>query len=278
MHERQRSHEMDTTCSFTANQDLYGIGVRAGLYCQWTATLLAGLTLPDEAKSMQSNTLCFQIASLIAVITLTIKGLISQPEVVVVLPLCFGGFLAANATTNSFQVSVLRSFIITQTLGAFVAYSCWFWWEGVSILVRPSCKYYTLIFVKVSIDRLRIFGISISTFGCFVFFIMELLILVRMSSTIRSIGILEALKYLRGTLGSHGQVQARWKVWTSTTLAGLSMIYTVIMIEVTIYWNEITEANDISSVGQLIPLIIGSTGLFKIYYLLALRKLCVEDI
>lgn len=92
------------SCQILATQDLYGIGTRTGTYCQWIATLVAGIALPEEAVSIQTTTICFQCAVLGALVVITLRGSIAQPEVLIIVPLVFGGFVATQTfeqgTTN----------------------------------------------------------------------------------------------------------------------------------------------------------------------------------
>jgi hypothetical protein len=45
-----------------------------------------------------------------------------------------------------------------------------------------------------------------------------------------------------------------------------SLAYSVIGIEMTLYWNSITGVYTINTTGQLIPFVIGLAGLAKVVY------------
>ena len=49
------------------------------------------------------------------------------------------------------------------------------------------------------------------------------------------------------------------------------------MVELTLLWNPIVGANSMDSVGQLVPLVIGATGLCKVLYLLLRERLHREQ-
>jgi hypothetical protein len=49
-------------------------------------------------------------------------------------------------------------------------------------------------------------------------------------------------------------------------LSVLSLIYSVLGIELTLYWNHIRDVYTINTTGQLIPFVIGLAGLAKVIY------------
>jgi hypothetical protein len=48
-----------TGCAVTGNLDLYGIGIRIGIYAQWLATLIADLLTPSEVDAIKSTNTYF---------------------------------------------------------------------------------------------------------------------------------------------------------------------------------------------------------------------------
>ncbi|KAH6618145.1 hypothetical protein B0J18DRAFT_436613 [Chaetomium sp. MPI-SDFR-AT-0129] len=283
-------------CQINTTQDLYGIGIRTGIYCQWAATMAAGIALPEETAAIRTNTICFQCAILGALILMTARGSIAQPEVLIIVPLAFGGFSAAQtfeygtslvgtgtATGTgtakgagaSASASPLRTQIMLQIFGVLVGYSLWFWWEGVETVSPAGCTYYAFVFGKVSIVRLRVFGIVMSIFGGICFVNAEVLVLVvPMLSCIRSGRRVTAQYFITtpGRISSGGKETPRWQIWVRIAINVVSVCYFIVMIELTLAWNPtIKGANTLESVGQLVPLVVGVTGLLRISYLL-LRK------
>jgi hypothetical protein len=53
---------MNQVCPFAGNSDLYGIGVRIGLYAQWAATLLVTLFSPEDEETFRIVNLIIQSA------------------------------------------------------------------------------------------------------------------------------------------------------------------------------------------------------------------------
>jgi hypothetical protein len=53
---------MNQVCPFAGNSDLYGIGVRVGLYAQWAATLLVTLFSPEDEETFRIVNIIIQSA------------------------------------------------------------------------------------------------------------------------------------------------------------------------------------------------------------------------
>lgn len=273
--------KMNERCLFPANQDLYGIGVRVGLYCQWVATLMATEALPEEADALRSNNICFQIAIMVSMVVLTSKRSIIQPEIMIALPLCFGGFSAATypvvshaatRATDHVQQSIFQDLLAIQTFGALTAYSCWFWWHGMADMSACPCVYYVFIFYKVEIEKLRIFGIIMSIIGCLVFLFVNAMYITRVISILRD-RLSTSFQWFASTQTYAPSLGPRWHRWLTLFISAISMVYLAIMVEMTIAWNEITGSYSVDSHGQLVPLIIGVSALVKVCFLQFRRKM-----
>jgi hypothetical protein len=57
-----------------------------------------------------------------------------------------------------------------------------------------------------------------------------------------------------------------WVAVTARIINALALIWSVLGIELTLYWNSISGVYTIKSTGQLIPFVIGLTGLLKIVW------------
>ncbi|KAH6617433.1 hypothetical protein F5144DRAFT_392350 [Chaetomium tenue] len=274
--------DASSPCQIEATQDLYGIGIRTGIYCQWIATMVAGVALPEEMVAIQTNTICFQCAIPGALLLATLRASIAQPEVLIVVPLAFGGFSAAQAFGNGASLveagtargaSPLRALIMLQMFGFLVGYGLWFWWGGVDNVSPAACTYYAFVFGKVMITRLRVFGIAISIFGGFCFMIAEFVFLILPTlSCIRAGRRATAQYFTAPGFLSRDKETPRWQIWARIVVNVASVCYIIVMVEMTLAWNPTLEgANTLESVGQLVPLIIGVAGLLRISYSL-LRK------
>ena len=59
---------------FVGNSDIYGLGVRSGLYLQWVSSLLANHLLREESTALMRSYLIFHIALCIAVCPIVLPG------------------------------------------------------------------------------------------------------------------------------------------------------------------------------------------------------------
>lgn len=211
-------------------------------------------------------------------ILVTVRGTLVDQEVLVILLLTFGGFLAVRifdpplpprADSDDASPSAVRFLIIIQVFSVSTAYNSWFWWRGVLALESSTCHYYTLVFAKVDILKLRVFALVISTL-CTVFVAVVEALLVWLTPMLLGAGPRKALKQLIWTrlpLLSDRRETARWKLWCANGLTLVSMVYVVLMVEFTVSWGLLDGANAIDSVGQLLPLVGGVTGLLRTLYL-----------
>ena len=58
---------IDSSRGFAGNADVYGLGIRLGIYFQWAAQVIANFTLPNEVKNDMANAVwAFNLALVIA--------------------------------------------------------------------------------------------------------------------------------------------------------------------------------------------------------------------
>lgn len=57
-------------CGFRGNPDVYGLGIRLGLYAQWLSTLISNWFHQANITRMRDVNTCFQLAMMIAMIAL----------------------------------------------------------------------------------------------------------------------------------------------------------------------------------------------------------------
>jgi hypothetical protein len=69
-------------CLFNGNLDLYGIGVRIGLYLQWIATLLVTLFDPAEEEIYRIINLIIQCALFLGLCAQTDQANVLDPVIV----------------------------------------------------------------------------------------------------------------------------------------------------------------------------------------------------
>ena len=86
---------------FVGNSDIYGLGVRSGLYLQWASSLLANHLLREESTALMRSYLIFHIALWIAVAVLTFqKSCTFDVEIILLYYLVYGGFVCVFSRPN----------------------------------------------------------------------------------------------------------------------------------------------------------------------------------
>ncbi|RYP13972.1 hypothetical protein DL765_006638 [Monosporascus sp. GIB2] len=85
---RQRNEE----CGFEGNPDLYGLGIRLGIYMQWISSLTVPSWDPDGRKSLVENYIIFLYALVVVMIVTTVQATPTHAvEVVLLSYIIFGG-------------------------------------------------------------------------------------------------------------------------------------------------------------------------------------------
>ena len=93
---------------FEGNADLYGRGIRTGIYLQWISSLLTSLLLPTGSSDYLDTNSIFLFAVFIATATATYRnGGLHPAEAFIMLQLCFG-FLLSVLSVSGFRLALLR--------------------------------------------------------------------------------------------------------------------------------------------------------------------------
>jgi hypothetical protein len=139
---------MGESCSLQGNADLYGLGVRAGVYSQLLATIIANHALPDALQSAVDTNIIFLLAILTAMIKATVEHQLSTIEAFVLLQIIltfllsvvkidgvrwvFGALVSSVSGTKSdfndahFKVSRIGTYW-RQCIGTVaISYNLWF--------------------------------------------------------------------------------------------------------------------------------------------------------
>ena len=86
---------------FIGKSDIYGLGVRSGLYIQWVSSLLANHLLREESTALMISYLIFHIALWITIAILTVqKTCTFTVEIVLLYYLVYGGYVCVFTRPN----------------------------------------------------------------------------------------------------------------------------------------------------------------------------------
>ncbi|KAF2105689.1 hypothetical protein BDV96DRAFT_677116 [Lophiotrema nucula] len=267
-------------CTFTGNSDLYGLGIRLGVYLQWIASIFAYNCSPAETSSMRGVNTCFQLATAIGLIVM-----MAQPhdnilalEVFLLLILALGASCdyctrpAPKVSEWHIRISPLIEALGANTIGdlirmtvaaAVCACGSWYAFTGLDRLGRRPCGDFGFVFVfaKVPLDSgYRSFLKAIFLVSLCLFFAITLLsgylIYGRFIEIWRTWG-----------LDRGGEQDQAGKIKPSGAKIFLAMAlwsFFVLTVELTLRWNEVTGVYECRSFSQLFPLIIASANLFRL--------------
>lgn len=161
-------------CGFAGNADVYGLGIRIGIYLQWISGFLANCFHADSVQDMLSTNTIFLLALFTALAIITQKQEVKGIEVVILLQFCFG-FLFSVSTTwglrvravftssgnefgNRVYFPLLGSTIRLCLSSAICSYNLWFWFRGFDQLEIPGCQALGVLFAQVDLSkRSRVF-------------------------------------------------------------------------------------------------------------------------
>ncbi|UPL00574.1 hypothetical protein LCI18_011508 [Fusarium solani-melongenae] len=167
-------------CAFQGEPDIYGFGIRLGIYLQWTSVLIVRTFKLRGRASLAKSYVIFIFAIFIALLFMTANAAPSTGadrssedapkgsytvEVMILAYIIFGGVYIVLLTGNdpmpikSFDVDTVtrlcRQFVFWCVLTAASVYYIWFWLDGIqgSGFLKPpeGCGTYGFLFAKVSL-------------------------------------------------------------------------------------------------------------------------------
>jgi hypothetical protein len=315
----------DRTCGFVGNSDIYGLGIRLGLYFQWAASILSKQfsASPESIRDIIDVDIIFLTAIFISTALLA-GGTIGTPysvEILIMLHIYFGDvyiiFFDRRILSLADSNQSIWGFWLRSTLHAgMAAFALFFWFHGLDLLLPEPCGGSAFLFARVAIDGaartfFKIAGVANAVlWGLYA--ILALLpplwvsMLYRRSRyRPRGVGRKANYNHLRywlhvivGNAASrieeirecgnvseantganprrnpdawedweNGKVllpRMRFSRWFFLCVNLGSFIWTIIAVELIIYWNNISAVYTVSSTGQIIPLIIGFGGFWRV--------------
>jgi hypothetical protein len=256
----------NSTCDpIMGTADIYGIGVRIGLYAQWVATLLVTLFAPEEEETFRIVNLTIQTSIFlgIAVQSATETNVV---EPIIVLFLMCGSLssLTGNKIANFDHVSgVFRALFYT----ALSAYGVWYWFDGVDEMMKrqkDGCD--TIAFFgRTRVDGwFRKLGKGVSVVGLVVSICLIGFCAVALWARFKN-RFDEALVRPRR---QRPQVEIAFLV-----LSGGLIAFSICIVEYLIRVNAVEGLAEFEAVGQLIPFLIGILELTSIGWKILIKGL-----
>ena len=156
-------------CSIDGNADLYGLGIRLGIYFQIISTIIVNHFVPDEVSGIWTTNGIFLLAVFAAVANTTVHHSIQYIEAFVMLQLIFAFLLVSGITNSSIKWTIRGTFAILKekdegllkknfsasTVGhrwrsglalAVACFNVWFWFR----FDVPTCEVHIFLFAKAS--------------------------------------------------------------------------------------------------------------------------------
>ncbi|KAF2810533.1 uncharacterized protein BDZ99DRAFT_476685 [Mytilinidion resinicola] len=251
-------------CGYQGNADLYGLGVRLGLYFQLFAATLVAQCLPASR-----NRRFFRIASaalgastFIVLAMQTAKQQVFGVEVNTILWV-LGLQLMGTATPPS--AIAIDIFALAKSMLLYfplAIYQLWFFFHGLDVLPRTECPdEYAFFFAKVSLWHwFRKLSEAFS-------------ILMILGYTLFFALIVSARKEFNEAGEASAELQAAWsskhpfrQLLGAIMYYAFASIFTILPAELTIKWNKVKGVNRIDSVSQLVPFVLGLGQLLDVLY------------
>ncbi|KAF4336376.1 beta-ketoacyl synthase [Fusarium beomiforme] len=250
----ESDHVRNEECGFEGNSDLYGLGIRLGVYFQWLSTLIVYGWYPEGRNELAEAYIIFVTAITITMIVATARAEPTHAvEILILTYIIFGGLITVSTIgfrkshQKRIKLPSLEHFLAwTAVWGAAGIYCSWFWLKGIySSFLETPCGTFAFIFAKVSLYN-----------SSLIRFFAALSVILGSSNTIYILfaAMTAVLLYLDIDLPEPVAQELRGFSGYSNNEAQPT-------------GGETANVYTIDSTGQLIPLIIGVVGLVRVSYI-----------
>lgn len=150
------------TCGFEGNSDIYGLGIRLGIYLQWISSCITFHGRFDSRwpTNLVGVSVIFEIAIFVATLVLVADSgsAVYGVEIMLMTLIFFGDFyfvqvaavLSYRNFTGMFSLAGLA--LRLALCFAVLSFSVWFWFPGFDRFLQTPCGSYIFLFAKVPID------------------------------------------------------------------------------------------------------------------------------
>ncbi|KAL2783314.1 hypothetical protein BJX66DRAFT_132214 [Aspergillus keveii] len=123
---------MADSCGFSGNSDLYGLGIRLGVYLQWLSAVVATSLRLTDSFVLFTTYSGFSFAIMVALLVLTAQRTAHVLEIVIMLHMFFGGLYATiPRQIRGFRPrSQVSDSLIMLASVMMMVFSSWFWISG----------------------------------------------------------------------------------------------------------------------------------------------------
>ncbi|QDS71619.1 hypothetical protein FKW77_007110 [Venturia effusa] len=182
--------DQQTQCGFKGNPDLYGLGIRMGVYFQWASALIIWRWYPEGRDDLGAAYLLFLFALLVAVVVITAR---QEPthsaEILLLMYIIFGGVYTImmiglrrshmQKVIRKVKPTLIKPVALSFILSAASIYSSWFWLSGIHHhgFLDTNCGTFGFLFTKVSLSNKHVttFFAALSVFVAILYAIMSMI-------------------------------------------------------------------------------------------------------
>jgi len=269
------------SCSFSGDQDMYGLGIRVGYYIQWVATVFGAYFTPLMVSSAFEANAIFNIGMLAGLVYSTIRrNNMHLLEPLIVLGFSIGGAVVGlldpkNVHRPNDRKSLRARMLHLSGTGALylplLSYWVWYSFHGMDTMaIQSGCVPYTFMLAKIDARKkwFRIFMKSATVIAIvgIVALAVGLVVLYR----IKSHELPHDAENTNPPGASPNLPRQQRLSRTATALALrarptklqffvviIACILCALSVELAIVWNNIRGVNMLGATGQLIPMAIG---------------------
>ncbi|KAK0744939.1 hypothetical protein B0T21DRAFT_279850 [Apiosordaria backusii] len=286
-------NDTDIQCGFDGNGDIYGMGVRVGIYLQWATSVLAEHLHEPAVESTRGANTIFQFAMLAGLILITTSKAIETRAIegYITLLFCFAsawiaslpGYSAARAAFGRSKSSDDQQFASSGIRGevdlllgmATCSYGVWFMFCGLDRLPRTACPEAVFFFAPV-----HPFGWFRTVAKiAFVASLVASLVLTPLHTWLLARDMAEYVAHWRNPIDPPAPSDIVRTVHLRLfkffgNLAAMAIF--IVAVELTLFWNNIRSIHTCDTFSQLFPLMVGTTNFARICYQLS-KSLVLGD-
>ena len=159
-HKKIDPRQVLSKCEYTGNPDLYGFGIRLGLYLQWTASVISKAWTPslDSLRDLLDAASIFLLAIFIAtsVYSAGVLGSVHNVDILILLHMFFGDVYSVYFEIISLErrvtpISAWGTRYRYLVISGMAASAVWFWCVGLYRLPDGPCGSVAFLFAKVAL-------------------------------------------------------------------------------------------------------------------------------
>ncbi|KAK1256285.1 hypothetical protein MKX07_008544 [Trichoderma sp. CBMAI-0711] len=277
------------TCPVTGTPDLYGLGIRLGIYIQMVSVQISGLAsiVMQSEDSLSQGVIIFVLATGIVLVRLLRAAAdIQAVEVFPILTLLLAQLGVCRVAGRNGQTT---AHIYVFEVAGLIALFAWFWWHGMDTLPRKCHDDKAFFFAKVSIwhwfRTLNKVGSVFAIIGgvflvlfylggeCTPHLIPQLSYKALSDSpqvnvAVMLLNFVLATNYFRQFQGETGGRGSRGGngVVDLSSIDFLVNVGAIVYVEMALKWNDISDVHSLASPGQFMPFFISIAQLLSVFY------------